>query len=119
MSNAQHYKSNLRDIFFNLFEVLDIDKTILGKGEYAGQDEETVRATLEASTSSARRSWRRAGSASDRVPLTLDADGNVHLPEPLKRSLKAHHDNEWHLMGLPERLGGTARRRPWRGRRSS
>ena len=39
VSNAQHFKSNLRDIFFNLFEVLGIDKTILGKGEFAGQDE--------------------------------------------------------------------------------
>jgi hypothetical protein len=28
VSNAQHYKSNLRDIFFNLFEVLRIDEKI-------------------------------------------------------------------------------------------
>ncbi len=30
-----HYKSNLRDIFFNLFEVLGRDE-ILGRGPYAG-----------------------------------------------------------------------------------
>ena len=38
MSNAQHYKSNLRDIYFNLFEVLHIDERILGKGEFSGMD---------------------------------------------------------------------------------
>ena len=107
MSNAQHFKSNLRDIFFNLFEVLGIDKTILGKGQYAGQDEETVRATLEAYDEFCAKELAPSWAASDRIPLTLDAAGNVHLPEPLKRSLKAHHDNEWHLMGLPERIGGT------------
>jgi hypothetical protein len=107
VSNAQHFKSNLRDIFFNLFEVLGIDKTILGKGEFAGQDEETVRATLEAYDEFCAKELAPSWAASDRIPLTLDADGNVHLPEPLKRSLKAHHDNEWHLMGLPERIGGT------------
>ena len=107
MSNAQHFKSNLRDIFFNLFEVLHIDRTILGKGEYAGQDEETVRATLAAYDQFCAKELAPSWVASDRIPLRLDADGNVYLPEALKRSLKAHHDNEWHLMGLPESVGGT------------
>src|SRR5688572_3033033 len=44
----QHYKSNLRDIFFNLFEVLEIQHKTLGHGEFAGMDEETARSTLEA-----------------------------------------------------------------------
>ena len=47
MSNAQHYKSNLRDIYFNLFEVLHIDERILGKGEFSGMDADVARATLE------------------------------------------------------------------------
>ena len=42
VSNAQHFKSNLRDIYFNLFEVLDIGERILGKGEFQGLDEDTA-----------------------------------------------------------------------------
>ncbi len=107
MSNAQHYKSNLRDIFFNLFEVLHVDEKILGKGEFQGFDADTARATLEAYDEFCAKELAPSWAPGDRIPLTLDADGNVHLPEPLKRSLKAHHEHEWHLMGLPERVGGT------------
>ena len=107
MSNAQHFKSNLRDIFFNLFEVLNIGERILGKGEYHGFDEDTARATLEAYDEFCAKELAPSWALADRVPLTLDAEGNVKLPEPLKRSLKAHHDGGWNLMGLPERVGGT------------
>ena len=31
MTTAQHYRPNLRDIFFNLFEVLEIQSSVLGK----------------------------------------------------------------------------------------
>ena len=43
-----HYKSNLRDIMFNLFEVLDINRTVLGQGEFTAMDEATARETLVA-----------------------------------------------------------------------
>ena len=36
-----HYKSNVRDQVFNLFEVLGVDKA-LGQGEYADLDAHTV-----------------------------------------------------------------------------
>ena len=40
-----HYKSNVRDQVFNLFEVLGVDKA-LGQGEYADLDAETVHEML-------------------------------------------------------------------------
>ena len=40
-----HYKSNLRDIFFNLFEVLGRDE-ILGHGPYEDLDHDTAVAVL-------------------------------------------------------------------------
>lgn len=40
-----HYKSNVRDIEFNLFEVLGREE-ILGTGPYADLDRETVSAIL-------------------------------------------------------------------------
>ncbi len=40
-----HYKSNLRDIEFNLFEVLDRD-TVYGTGPFAEMDVETAKSVL-------------------------------------------------------------------------
>ena len=40
-----HYKSNVRDQVFNLFEVLGVDKT-LGQGDYSDIDAETAQEML-------------------------------------------------------------------------
>ena len=47
MSMTKHYQSNLRDIFFNLFEMNGVQNYALGKGPYANMDEETVRHILK------------------------------------------------------------------------
>jgi len=47
VTSSQHYRPNLRDIFFHLFEVLEIQKTVLGKPPFAGMDEDSARAALE------------------------------------------------------------------------
>jgi len=36
MSTIHHYKSDLRDTYFNLFELLRIQDTTLGHGRFAG-----------------------------------------------------------------------------------
>ena len=46
-ASANHYKPNLRDTLFNLFEFLEIGKTSLGKKPFGDLDEETARQTLE------------------------------------------------------------------------
>ena len=46
MSKTLHYKSNLRDVMFNLFEVLDIEKTTLGQGPFANMDAATAKDML-------------------------------------------------------------------------
>ncbi len=108
MSNALHYKSNLRDTFFNLFEVLDIGKTTLGRGDFANTDEETARTTLEAYDEFCKKELAPSFATADKEGLRLDSEGNVHLPEGLKKAIQAVYDQEWHLLALPERLGGTA-----------
>jgi len=42
---VSHYKSNVRDQAFNLFEVLGVDKA-LGQGEYTDLDADTSREML-------------------------------------------------------------------------
>jgi hypothetical protein len=46
MSNALHYRSNLRDIQFNLFEVSQIGSKVLGKEPYGAMDEDSARDAL-------------------------------------------------------------------------
>ena len=48
MSNANHYRPNLRDAHFNLFEFLDIERTSLGKPPFADFDGDTARESLRA-----------------------------------------------------------------------
>ncbi len=46
MSKTNHYKSNLRDIEFNLFEFLDIGRVTLGRGEFESHTEDSSRDIL-------------------------------------------------------------------------
>jgi hypothetical protein len=107
MSKAIHYKSNLRDVFFNLFEVLDIEKTTLGQGPFASLDGATARDTLQQLEKLAINELAASFIEGDRTPLKLDEKtGNVTVPEGIKKSLKAWFDGGWHMLEVPEHMGG-------------
>ena len=106
MSMTQHYQSNLRDIFFNLFEMNGVQNYALGKGPYANMDEETVRHILTTFEGVCTDDFATSFVESDRVPLRLDDEGNVFLPEGLKQTMETFFKGEWHRMELPEHLGG-------------
>ncbi len=106
MANAPHYKSNLRDAYFNLFEVLDIGRSVLGKGPYAHLDEATMRDSLEQLKKLAETELAASFVEGDRTPLKLDGEGNVTLPPGTRKSLKSWFDGGWHMLECPEHLGG-------------
>lgn len=106
MSTSLHYKSNLRDIFFNLFEVNGVGEKILGHGPFAGMDEAGAREILSSFEQQCITDWATSYVESDRVVPTLDGQGNVKLPESMKKALNSYTDGGWHKLGLPERLGG-------------
>ncbi len=106
MSNALHYKSNLRDIQFNLFEVSDIANGVLGHGEFASLDEETARQVLAEVDKLARSEIAASFYEADRDPLRQAPDGSVLLPASLKKSLKAYYDAGFGGLELPEHMGG-------------
>jgi hypothetical protein len=106
MANALHYRSNLRDIVFNLFEVLDIGNTSLGKAPFAALDADTARELLKSHEVLCREELAKSFVEADRVPLALDADGNVTIPAGLKEAARAFYDGDWHLLALPESMGG-------------
>lgn len=106
MSTAQHYKSNLRDIFFNLFEVLEIQRTSLGHGAFAGFDEAAARDALTQFERFAQAELAPSFVEGDRTPLTLDKAGNVTLPPGVRDAILAYHKADWAKLDLPEHLGG-------------
>jgi alkylation response protein AidB-like acyl-CoA dehydrogenase len=106
VTTAAHFRSNLRDIFFNLFEVLDVQTTSLGKGPFQAMDLETARDALAGVEEFARQHFAPSFVEGDRVPLGFDGKGNVTLPPGFKKALDAYYDGGWNKLELPEHLGG-------------
>jgi len=102
-----HYKSNLRDIEFNLFEVLGTDQ-VLGTGPFADIDAETAREILAEVDRLAREDLAASFEESDRTPPVFDPETHTApVPEAFKKSYRAWMDAEyWRLATLSE-LGGT------------
>lgn len=101
-----HYKSNLRDVEFNLFEVFGADQT-LGSGPFAQMDPDTARGVLREVERLATGELADSFADADRNPPVFDpASGTVTLPESFRRSMQALLDGEWYRLDLPEHLGG-------------
>ncbi|MDP3232106.1 MAG: acyl-CoA dehydrogenase [Myxococcales bacterium] len=106
-AHANHYKPNLRDTLFNLFEFLNIGSTSLGKKPFGELDEATARQTLESYQQICVDQLAPSFSAGDHQPPVLDAKtGTVTLPEDLKKSFHAYFDNGLNQLELPTHLGG-------------
>ncbi|MEU1880376.1 acyl-CoA dehydrogenase [Streptosporangium sp. NPDC020072] len=101
-----HYKSNLRDLEFNLFEVFGRGD-ILGTGLYADMDEDVVRSVLDEVNRLATGVLADSFEEGDRTPPVLDPEtGAVTMPEGFKRSFAAYREGGWTNIGLPAELGG-------------
>ncbi len=101
-----HYKSNLRDIEFTLFEVLDRG-SVLGQGAFADLDLETVKAILSEVRTLAEGPIAESFTDGDRHPPVFDPETHtVTLPESFKKSYRALIDNGWDRLPLPVELGG-------------
>jgi len=101
-----HYKSNLRDLEFNLFEVFSIQDR-LGSGPFAELDTQTARDVLAEVDRLARGPLADSFAEADRNPPVFDPDTHtVELPEAFKKSFKALWDGEWYRLDLPSDLGG-------------
>lgn len=102
-----HYKSNLRDIEFNLFEVLGRDK-IYGTGPFAEMDVETAKDILGEITRLAENELADSFADADRNPPVFDPKTNTApVPDSFKKSYKAFMAAEYWRLGLPEEIGGT------------
>ncbi len=101
-----HYKSNLRDINFNLFEVLGRDE-ILGREPYADLDHDTAQDLLREVDTLARTRLATSFTDGDRHPPEFDpATHEVRLPEAFKKSFAELMESGVYQLELPAELGG-------------
>ena len=102
-----HYKSNQRDLEFNLFEVFGAGER-MGKGPYVEMDEDIARDILDEVNRLASGPLSDSFVSSDRVPPVYDpVTKSVTMPEDFKKSFNALMDAEWWRLDLPVHLGGT------------
>ncbi len=101
-----HYKSNLRDLEFALFEVLRVQDR-MGVGPFAEMDRDTAHHVLAEIDRLARGPLSESFAESDRNPPAFDPETHsIELPAAFKKSYQALWEGEWYRVDLPSDLGG-------------
>ncbi|MCA1722028.1 MAG: acyl-CoA dehydrogenase [Actinobacteria bacterium] len=101
-----HYKSNLRDIEFNLFEVFGADKA-LGTGPFAQLDLDSAKDILKEVERLASNDLAASFTDADRNPPVFDPEtSTVTTPESFKKSYSAYVNGGWTSFPLNAELGG-------------
>ncbi|KAA8969108.1 acyl-CoA dehydrogenase [Mycobacterium sp.] len=103
-----HYIANVRDLRFNLFEVLHID-TILDSGRYRDLDTDTVCAMLDEVAHLAEGPLAESFADADRNPPVFDPISHtIEVSAELAKSVQAVKDAGWWRIGLAEEIGGVS-----------
>jgi alkylation response protein AidB-like acyl-CoA dehydrogenase len=101
-----HYIANVRDLEFNLFEVLDVG-AVLGAGSYSDLDEETVRTILAEAARLAEGPVAESFAFADRNPPVFDpAAHSISVPAELAKTVEAIKEAGWWRLGLAPEIGG-------------
>jgi alkylation response protein AidB-like acyl-CoA dehydrogenase len=98
-----HFKSNLRDLEFNLFEVFRV------QDEFGpdGVDLDTAKGVLKELNAVATGPLAESFTDADRNPPVFDPKTHsVTLPQSLKEAYQVLMDGEWWRLSLPDDLGG-------------
>jgi alkylation response protein AidB-like acyl-CoA dehydrogenase len=101
-----HFRSDLRDLEFTLFEVLRVQDR-MGRAPFDQMDEDTARDLLGEVNRMATGPLAAGFADADRHPPVFDpATGTVALPDSLRTAFRVLCDGEWWRLGLPAELGG-------------
>lgn len=101
-----HYIANVRDLEFNIFEVLEVD-AVLGAGQYSELDADTVRTILSEAARLAEGPVAETFAFADRNPPVFDPDTHtISVAPELAKTVQAIKDAEWWRLGLAEEIGG-------------
>lgn len=101
-----HYKSNLRDVEFNMFELFN-RQDILGTGPFEEVDTDTAKSILAEIDRIARDDLAASFEDADRNPPVYDPAAKAVTMNPsFAKSYKAWMNAEWWRLQIPEELGG-------------
>ncbi len=101
-----HYKSNVRDLEFNLFEVFGRGD-VLGHGIYEDVDVDAAKDILREVSRLSENELAESLLDSDRNPPVYDpATHSVTMPESFRTSFRAYVDGDWGNLDVPAELGG-------------
>lgn len=101
-----HYIANVRDLEFNLLEVLDIG-AVLGTGRYSDLDVDTVRTILAEAARLAEGPIAESFGYADRNPPVFDPNTHsISVPDELAKTVQAIKEAGWWRLGLAEEIGG-------------
>lgn len=101
-----HYKSNVRDQVFNLFEVLGVNKAF-SAGEFNTLDTDTAQEILTEVSRLAEGPVAASFAEGDRNPPVFHPETHsITLPESFKKSCRAVAEAGWNKAGIDEALGG-------------
>ncbi|WP_079676325.1 acyl-CoA dehydrogenase [Mycobacteroides abscessus] len=102
-----HYRPNVRDQEFALFEVLRIQQALDGD-DYPDLDTDVARDMLHTVARLAQGPLADSFVEGDRNPPVFDpTTHSVRLPESFKESVRAFHSGGWDRLGIAEQIGGT------------
>ncbi|MEI7780176.1 MAG: acyl-CoA dehydrogenase family protein, partial [Actinomycetes bacterium] len=102
-----HYRSNLRDIEFNVFEMFGAGER-LGHGPFAEIDAATAREVMVEIERFVTDVLATSYESGDRNPPTFDpATHSVTMSEEFRATFQALLDSEWWKLDLPVELGGS------------
>jgi alkylation response protein AidB-like acyl-CoA dehydrogenase len=101
-----HYKANMRDTEFNLYEYLRVQDSTFGKGEFVDMDEPTARESLKGVLQIAENEFAACFADGDRHGVKFDGEGNVKLEPGVKAAIEKWFELGWHRFEVPTRMGG-------------
>ncbi|WEO99087.1 acyl-CoA dehydrogenase [Streptomyces sp. FXJ1.172] len=101
-----HYRSNLTDLEFTLFEVFGRAEAY-GRGVFASTGTEAARDLLAEVERLAVEQLADAAVDADRTPPVYDPESrSVTVPDSFRKAYRAWMDSGWYLADLPASLGG-------------
>ncbi len=101
-----HYIANVRDLEFNLFEVLRLAEVLDGGG-YGDLDADTARTMLDEVARLAEGPVAASFVDADRNPPVFDpATHTLAVSDEIKRTVAAVKDAQWWRVGIAEEIGG-------------
>jgi len=101
-----HYRSNVRDLEFNLFEVLGVD-AVLDSGAYGDLDTATLREILREVARLSEGPIADSFVEADRnPPRFVPGEHTITVPDSVRPAVAAFKDAGWWRIGMSEVVGG-------------